>query len=322
MRIEVAVLDYQLDRVKDLLKRNDLVYEEDIDITFIAIDKEIIGTISLSDNVIKCMSVDEEYRGKGVSLLLLNQVIKYLETEKIYHYFAYSKNNNKDIFISLGMRDIVSTDGVTLFEGGINRIDTYLKDMKREYGLTKEYSSIVMNLNPLTNGHLYLIEKASKENDNVIVFVVEEDKSDFPFEFRYELCKKVASRFDNVVVLPSTMYMISRATFSTYFIKDHAEVNKLFAKIDFKIFTDYFAKIFNITSRYIGTEPICKITKAYNEVMLDSDFDIKLVERIKHNDNYISASIVRKLLKEDVSLVKDYVPIETYEMLSAYSKRK
>ena len=36
-----------------------------------------------------------------------------------------------------------------------------------------------MNCNPFTKGHKYLIEKASKENDVVHLFILTEDKSEF-----------------------------------------------------------------------------------------------------------------------------------------------
>ena len=39
-----------------------------------------------------------------------------------------------------------------------------------------------MNCNPFTLGHKYIVEKAARENDNVIIFVVEEDKSSFPIQ--------------------------------------------------------------------------------------------------------------------------------------------
>ncbi|QVK21128.1 GNAT family N-acetyltransferase [Mycoplasmatota bacterium] len=318
MNIELAVLENQLIAVKDILESNNLSFDDDIDLTLIAVDKEIIGTVSISGNIIKCLSVLEKHQGKGVATALVNKVIKYLETKDIYHYFAYSKEDNYDIFTGLGMKEVVTVDSITLFEGGVNNISDYLLDIKEKYHLDKEYASIVMNLNPLTNGHLYLIEKASKENENVLVFVVEEDKSEFPFKFRYELCKRVAKRFSNVTVIPSTVYMISKATFSTYFIKDKGLINELFAKIDFEIFKKYFVKIFNIKKRYIGTEPICAVTNSYNKVMLSDGFEVILVERKKLKDKYISASIVRELLKIDINLIKEYVPRETYEMLNDF----
>lgn len=50
-------------------------------------------------------------------------------------------------------------------------------------------------------GHRYLIEKAATENDEVVVFVVEEDKSIFPTDVRFELVKKGCEDLKNVIVL-------------------------------------------------------------------------------------------------------------------------
>ena len=44
-----------------------------------------------------------------------------------------------------------------------------------------------MNCNPMTKGHLHLLETARKFVDYLYVFVVEEDKSDIPFAVRYAM---------------------------------------------------------------------------------------------------------------------------------------
>jgi len=315
MNIELAVLDKQIDKAKELLVANGLSYDSDIDVTLLAIEEEAVGTISLSSNVIKCLSVSEDFQGMGIALKLVSKVVEYLFSKGVIHYFAYTKANNFEVFRGLGMTEVVTVDGITLFEGGFYNISTYLKEFKSEHSLDQEYAALVMNLNPMTNGHLYLIEKAAKENKNVILFVVEEDKSIFPFDLRYTIAKEACVHLENVKVLPSTEYMISKATFSTYFIKDQKIISELFAKIDFEIFTKYFAKILGITKRYIGTEPYCVVTSAYNDVMLDSSFEMVLVERKTHNDKSISASLVRELMEKDIKLIKEYVPDATYKNL-------
>lgn len=314
MRIELA-FDEQLLKAKEVLKANDLTFDDDIELTLIAIEEDIIGTVSLSSNIIKGLSVLKEHQGKGIATQLVSKCIEFLQSKGVNHHFAYSKENNNEVFRGLGFTEVVTVEGITLFEGGYYTIDSYLKEFKKEYNLSGEYASIVMNLNPMTMGHLYLIEKAASENEQVLVFVVEEDQSEFPFELRYKIAKEATEHIPNVTVVPSTEYMISKATFSTYFIKDEGVIDSLFSKLDFKIFTDHFAKILNIKKRYIGTEPYCKVTAAYNEVMLNDGFEMILVERKQLNDSYISASLVRKLLKEDIELIKEYVPEATYNNL-------
>ncbi len=311
MRIELA-FDEHLTRAKEILAVNDLSFDSDIEVTLVAIQDEVVGTISLSSNIIKGLSVLPEYQGQGIATSLVSKCIEFLQSKGINHHFAYSKENNNQVFRGLGFTEIVTVDGVTLFEGGYYTIESYLKEFKKKHSLSGEYASIVMNLNPMTLGHLYLIETAAKENEKVLVFVVEEDQSEFSFDLRYKIAKEATEHLNNVTIVPSTEYMISKATFSTYFIKDEKKIENLFNKIDFSIFTKYFAPILGIKKRYIGTEPYCAVTAAYNEVMLQSNFEMVLIERKKMNQDYISASLVRKLMKEDIKLIKDYVPYATY----------
>ncbi len=49
--------------------------------------------------------------------------------------------------------------------------------------------AIVMNANPFTLGHLYLAEYAAARCHILHVFVVEEDRSIFPFPIRLELVR-------------------------------------------------------------------------------------------------------------------------------------
>ncbi len=314
MRIELA-FDDQLAKAKEILAVNDLSFDLDIEVTLVAIQEDVVGTISLSSNIIKGLSVLPEYQGQGIATALVSKCIEFLQSKGINHHFAYSKENNNQVFRGLGFTEIVTVDGVTLFEGGYYTIDSYLKEYKKRHLLSGEYASIVMNLNPMTLGHLYLIETAAMENAQVLVFVVEEDQSEFPFDLRYKIAKEATGHLKNVTVVPSTEYMISKATFSTYFIKDEKKIENLFNKIDFSIFTNYFAPVLGIKKRYIGTEPYCAVTAAYNEVMLQSDFEVVLVERKRVNEDYISASLVRKLMKEDIDLIKDYVPDATFQNL-------
>lgn len=314
MRIEIAFDELLVD-AKQVLEANDLSFDSDIELTLVAITDKVVGTVSLSNNIIKGLSVLKEYQGQGIATALVSKCIEYLNSKQVKHHFAYSKSDNYDVFRGLGMSEVVTVDGVTLFEGGYYTIDTFLNEFKQKYNLNKEYAAIVMNLNPMTMGHLYLIEKAAEENENVIVFVVEEDKSVFPFDLRYKIALEATAHLDNVVVVPSTEYMISKATFSTYFIKDEGVIDQLFSQIDFMIFTKYFAEILNIKRRYVGTEPYCKVTAAYNEVMLNSNFEMILVERLQKNDKFISASLVRELMEKDITLIEEYVPEATYQNL-------
>lgn len=79
--------------------------------------------------------------------------------------------------------------------------------------------AIVMNCNPFTKGHRYLIEYASAKVEKLILFVVQENKSLFSFAERYEMVKEGVSDLENVMVVPSGNYILSQTTFPQYFGK-------------------------------------------------------------------------------------------------------
>ncbi len=180
--------------------------------------------------------------------------------------------------------------------------------------------AIVMNCNPFTLGHRYLIETAANQCDRLFVFVVEEDKSVFKFEDRLKLVVAGTSDFKNVIVLPSGRFMISSLTFSDYFNKSKIQDKIIDSSQDVNIFAKYIAPALNINVRFAGEEPLDKVTKQYNETMKDilPKFGIKFVEipRKEFNGDVISASRVRKLLtNKNFDEIKKIVPQTTYEYL-------
>jgi len=76
-----------------------------------------------------------------------------------------------------------------------------------------------MNCNPFTLRHRYLIEKALEQCGYLIIFVVQEDKSAFPFEDRLRLVREGTADLDHVAVIPSGKFVLSSLTFSEYFNK-------------------------------------------------------------------------------------------------------
>ncbi len=83
----------------------------------------------------------------------------------------------------------------------------------------QQIGAVVMNANPFTLGHRYLVEKAAKENDFVYVFVVSANTSLFSADERLQLVREGLSDLDNVVVVAGGDYMVSYATFPAYFCR-------------------------------------------------------------------------------------------------------
>lgn len=314
----------EVQRVSEFLRGFELNYE-DVDYTVIIEDADkIIATCSKKNNIVKCFAIDEDYQGQGISGTLITDITNKLFEENIYHNFIFTKPKNNFLFEGLGYNVIVSTDKVSLLETGNKNIKSYLKALKKNFNLKDEedYAAIIMNCNPFTLGHKYIVETAAKENKNVIIFVVEEDKSAFPFKARFELIKEGVKEFENVTVIPGGEYIISSATFPNYFLRKDDDILKEYTKVDGNVFGKYFCKELNIVRRYVGTEPYCKVTNTYNETLQEIlpkyGVEVKLIERKESGEGAISASRVRALLKEgNIDEARELVPSTTFEFLKS-----
>ena len=320
------LLDVERKQVKTLLANQGLYYEAHVTHTIGLFDGDLlIATGSIDDNVIKMLAVDASYQGENLLSKVLTKLISILNQEKKYKYFVFTKKENKLFFMDYHLLLIYEDDYILLFENKTNTIIETLQQMKQSLNLSPgSTASLVMNCNPMTNGHLYLIETCAKKHDHVIVFLVEENKSVFPFDVRFKIVKKATKSLKNVHVLPSTPYIISRATFPTYFSKSVDEATKQYTNLDISLFKTYFMDIFNIDYRYVGTEPLDPLTQMYNETMKDIIGDqLVIMDRIHHQDTPISASFIRKLIeKNDFSNIKNLVPKATYQFLTSKKGRK
>jgi len=198
-------------------------------------------------------------------------------------------------------------------------IDTVLQETPSSW---KEgvFGAVVMNCNPFTLGHKYLICQAAKEVDYLYIFVVEEDKSFFPFKDRIKLVKDGTTEFVNVTVVPSGRLIISSVTFPGYFLKDSPDAVGVDTSLDVDIFARYIAGPLHITKRFVGEEPIDMVTRSYNESMKEilPRYGIELHEipRKESGGGVISASRVRKALKlNDFETIKKLVPKTTLRYL-------
>ena len=173
-----------------------------------------------------------------------------------------------------------------------------------------------MNANPFTLGHQYLVEKASSENDILHLFIVSDDSSLVPFEVRKKLVIEGTKHLKNIYYHETGDYIISSATFPSYFQKDEVAVIESQANLDIEIFTK-IAKVLNINRRYVGEEPNSLVTNIYNQTMLkklpENNIECVVVPRKKYSDNVISASTVRQIIKNgNLEDLKNLVPETTY----------
>lgn len=182
-------------------------------------------------------------------------------------------------------------------------IKLYLKQIKiPRYMRVGNNGAIVMNANPFTIGHRQLVEYAASQVDKLFIFVVEEDASFFSFEERFEMVFQGAKDIKNIIVIASGNFIISNKTFYDYFTKESDNGKKIDASKDILIFARYIVPYLNIKKRFVGEEPIDKVTEQYNEQMkkILPDYGCELIEvpRFKSENRIISGSVVRKALQE------------------------
>lgn len=306
--LEKVKLDKSEERnkVNSFLEGFGLILDLDVDYTIVLKNNkgEIKATCSSARNVFKCFAVSEELRGENVTSQLINNLIDTAFEKGIYHNFIFTKPDKKAIFLSLGFKVIHEVKDVVLLEQGIYDINKALDKMAKKFGINdiSQKFALVMNCNPFTLGHRYLIEEAAKQNNEVIVFIVEEDKSLFPFKTRYDLVRKGTGDLKNVKIVPGGEYIISRVTFPSYFLRKEDERLKAYSELDAGIFGKYFCKKFNIKKRFVGEEPYCKVTACYNSALMNVlpqyGVELNVVIRKAYEDGFISASKVRNLIKQ------------------------
>jgi [citrate (pro-3S)-lyase] ligase len=126
----------------------------------------------------------------------------------------------------------------------------------------------------------------------------------------------------NVKVIPGGEYIISSATFPAYFLREESARLKAYTELDASIFAKYFCKKLNIKRRYVGNEPYCNVTNAYNEtleeILKQHGIELCIVQRKNYGEHEISASIVRGLIKEGrLEELKNILPSETLHFLDS-----
>ncbi len=310
----------KLNMWKDLLKKSALEPDESVTQTVLLWDGDtLVATGSRTGNILKCIAVDSERQGEGLTATLITALRQEAFNEGLSHLFLYTKPENKEMFSSLFFYPVAETDKVLLMENRKDGIINFLNTLPAEETVGK-VGAAIMNCNPFTLGHRYLIETAAKECDRLYVFVVSEDKSFFSAEDRLKMVQSGTADIPNVIVLTTGPYLISSATFPTYFLKDRESITQVKCLLDIEIFIKYYTPKFNITTRYVGTEPLSPMTEQYNKelkkVLPAHGIEVKELPRLEISNAPISASQVRALIdSKNIQEIKSLVPDTTYDFL-------
>lgn len=346
----------QRQRIEAFLKRNALRID---DMNYYAAvlddDGEMIAGGGLKDDVIKCVAVDDAHKGEAIANTLVSHLISHANQEGYGCIKLFTKPKNRQLFESLSFRLLAEAPEAILMEtgiGGISNTVEALKKIKEESEKYKEYNKeckedskecrentsylttsppqhlnttmqptgcIVMNCNPFTLGHRYLIEQAAKQVERLYVMVVKEDCSIFAYTERKAMVEQGVADIENVSVIDGSDYAISRATFPTYFLKrldDAADTQML---LDLDLFRRHIAPALGATVRFVGTEPTDQLTRRYNQLMHETLKDVREIDRLEKDGNAVSASRVRKAMEEgDMNTIRQLVPPTTLPYIIAH----
>lgn len=229
---------------------------------------EILAGGGLDGNVIKCVAVSESARSEGLMNILVSRLIAIAREERRESVKAFTKPENEGVFKSLGFTLLASSPKAILMEngsGGLPEYRKYLESLARP----GRNGAIVMNANPFTKGHRYLVEQAASLVDNLYVIVVREDRSRFPYAERKAMIDAGCAGLDNVIVCEGSDYAISAATFPTYFLKKLDDATDTQIALDLDLFVNHIAKPLGVTVRFAGSEPEDALTRRYNELMAE-----------------------------------------------------
>ena len=282
-------------RVETFLTANGLRFEE-VDSYYALLDKdgEIVAGAGLHKDVVKCVAVDSAARSGGLLAPLLSYIISHASAQGISNLKVFTKPENEGIFRSLGFHLIASAPKAILMENG-HGLEDYLRTLTAAGSAS---GVIVMNANPFTLGHEYLVREAAQAVGRLFIIPVREEASLFPYEERLAMIK--AGCGDLATVLEGSAYQISDITFPTYFLKDLSDASETQIRLDLDLFGRHIAPALGVTTRFVGSEPSDPLTARYNELMKEilPQYGVSVVEipRFTYQNEPVSASKVREAL--------------------------
>lgn len=286
------------------LAKNHLAYEADIQAAFGVLDEyETLAACGCAaGSLLKCFAVEPGLRGQNILGPLVSALVQDRFAAGFYELFIITRVKNEAMFSNCGFYPVARTEQLVLLENRPNGPQIFTAPMVRPEDGEKTVGAAVMNCNPFTLGHRALAEYAASHCDILHLFVVEEDRSDFPADVRLRLVREGTAHLPNVRVHLSGHYMISSATFPTYFLKEGEDAAALQSELDVTLFAQCIAPPLHITKRFAGEEPLDPTTNRYNQAMkrILPQYGVEFCEipRICFGEDVISASRVRRLLRE------------------------
>ena len=276
-------------------------------------DGDLIACGALAGRTVKQLAVDSDAEGQGAMAAVLSALIAEAYARGIHRLFLCTKPENLRMFRSMGFHTVIETTDAVLLENRKDGLESFLASIPKYDGVC---GAVVCNCDPFTLGHRHLIEYAASHCDNLYVFAVSEKGSMFSPEERLEMIRKGTADIENCHVFESDLYLISRATFPAYFIRDESRADLVKSDLDIELFCRRIAPALNISIRFAGEEPFSPVTRAYNERMKEllpaNGIAFEEIPRLSE----ISAGKVRSLIKDgEFEKAREMVPESTYEVI-------
>ena len=317
----------QRHQIEMFLQTNGLRYD-DVDYYAAIVDEssdEMIAGGGLKGSVIKCVAVADGYKGEAVANVIISHLIAKANAEGCQCVKLYTKPDNRQLFESLSFRLIAESPNAILMETGVGGIEKYSEELRvkseelgvksEELGVKSEelkndesvvsnarkpIGAIVMNANPFTLGHRFLVEQSSELVERLYVVVVREDCSMFSYNERKAMVSQGVRDIGNVVVVDGSDYAVSAATFPTYFLKQLSDATDTQIILDLDLYRRRIAPALGATIRFFGSEPTDPLTRRYNELMHQQlgEEHVHEIQRKQQEGSAISASRVRKAMME------------------------
>ncbi len=281
-------------------------------------DGDILAGAGLRKDVIQCVAVAPEARSEGLTAPLISHIIAAAAGRGVTCLKVFTKVENTGIFESLGFHVLAQAPQAVLMENGrgLEQYCAYLKSVRR----SGKSGVVVMNANPFTLGHRYLLDRALEQVDTLYIIPVKEDVSRFPYADRKAMIEAGAP--EGVLVVEGSDYQISHATFPTYFLKDLSDAAPNQMRLDLDMFARHIAPALGVSVRFVGSEPTDALTARYNELMKEVlPIDVVEIPRLcctERSVESISASAVRAYLDAgDYVSASALVPESSWPYLKA-----
>ena len=329
-------------RIEQFLDDNGLRLD-DVDYYAALVDEttdEIVAGGGLKGGVIKCVAVADGHKGEAVANQIVSHLIAHANADGHQCVKLFTKPQNQKMFESMSFRLLAEAPKAILMETGIGGIKRYSEELESEKGKVKSEKSngklhhfnpspqqpimpqsgiIIMNCNPFTLGHRYLIEQAAQQVQTLYILVVREDCSMFGYDERKAMIVRGVAHINNVVVCDGSEYSISATTFPTYFLKSLSDASDTQMTLDIDLYRRHIAPALDATVRFVGTEPDDPLTRRYNELMKSMLPDVREVARLQQSGVAVSASRVRKAIVENhLALAARLVPPTTVPYIVAH----